>query len=301
MRKLPPLNALRAFESAARHLSFRRAAAELGVTPTAVSHQIRLLEDICAQPLFHRQPRPLRLTAAGTMLLPVLRNGFDSFAAAFAALGDAAPPRVLRVTTPNAFASRWLVPRLPLWQEAQPEIALEIIGTDRPLSIEAGEADVAIRYARRLPEGHAGEELFRDTYFPVCRPQLLAGGRPLAALRDMYGLPRIHYDWMKIDAETPTWHHWWKKARTLDTSLPRDAEACRLSFREEAHAIAAVLAGQGVAICSDVILAPELERGELVRAHELSLPGLGYYLLHRPDHPGRRMIALFAEWLHGVV
>jgi len=300
MRKLPPLNALRAFESAARHLSFRLAAIELGVTPTAISHQIRLLEDICAQPLFFRRPRPLRLTEAGNMLFPVLRGGFDSFTAAFAALCET-PHQVLRVTTPNAFASRWLVPRLPLWQEAQPEIALEIIGTDRTLSLESGEADVAIRYSRSMPDGCAGQELFRDTYFPVCRPHLLAAGKPLATPRDIYRLPRIHYDWMKIDPETPIWRHWWSKARALEPGLPHDAETCRLSFREEAHAIAAVLAGQGVAICSDVVLAPELEAGELVKAHELSLPGLGYYLLHRPDHPRKRVIALFAEWLHSVV
>jgi LysR family glycine cleavage system transcriptional activator len=300
MRKLPPLNALRAFESAARHLSFRLAAAELGVTPTAISHQIHLLEEICGQSLFHRRPRPLRLTKAGELLFPVLRNGFDSFSAALAGLPGAAGGETLRVTTPNAFASRWLVPRLPRWREVQPRIALEVIGTDRPLNLASEEADVAIRYARRMPTEHVAQELFRDSYFAICRAELLPQGKPLNQLADMCRLPRIHYDWMKNDAETPTWRRWWMKAREIEPGLPRDADACQLSFREEAHAIAAVLAGQGVAICSDIILAPELERGELVKAHMLSLPGLGFYLLRLPEHPRKHLIMLFADWLRSV-
>ena len=120
MRKLPPLGSLRAFEAAARRMSFRNAAAELGVTATAVSHQIRLLQDICGHPLFRR--RPLELTGAGERLLPVLRNGFDAFAIAMASVSADAGQRPLRVTSPNALASRWLVPRLPKWREKHPEI-----------------------------------------------------------------------------------------------------------------------------------------------------------------------------------
>ena len=302
MRKLPPLNALRAFESAARHLSFRLAAIELGVTPTAISHQIRSLEEICRQPLFRRRPRPLCLTPAGEILFPVLQHGFDSFATALASLSSgAAGGGRLRVTTPNAFASRWLVPRLPKWREIQSQIALEVIGTDRVLNLVSGEADVAIRYARRMPVDNSAQELFRDTYFPICRPELLPDRKPIAELADMCRLTRIHYDWMKSDAESPTWRRWWQAARELDSNLSRDAEACQLSFREEAHAIDAVLAGQGVAICSDVILAPELKRGDLVKAHELSLPGLGYYLLYLPEHTHKNTIMLFADWLRSVV
>jgi LysR family glycine cleavage system transcriptional activator len=300
MRKLPPLKALRAFESAARHMSFRLAAAELGVTPTAISHQISLLEESCGQALFRRRPRPLRLTAAGELLFPVLSNGFDSFAAALAGLSGGAAGETLRVTTPNAFASRWLVPRLPRWRDIEPRIALEVIGTDRTLNLATGEADLAIRYARRMPAEHVAQELFRDSYFPICRPELLPGGRPLHELADMCRLPRIHYDWMKADAESPTWRRWWRAARELDHGVPRDAEDCQLRFREEAHAIDAVLAGQGVAICSDIVLAPELERGELVKAHELSLPGLGYYLLHLPEHRHMPVIMQFADWLRSL-
>ncbi len=153
MRRLPPLGALRAFEAAARHRNFARAAAELGVTPTAISHQVRTLEQACGQALFRRRPRPLALTAAGARLLPVLSDGFDAFAHAVAALRPprAAPP--LRVTMPNAFAGQWLVPRLARWREAHPTVPLEVIGTNAVLDLRAGEADVAIRYARTPPVG----------------------------------------------------------------------------------------------------------------------------------------------------
>jgi LysR family glycine cleavage system transcriptional activator len=167
MRKLPPLATLRAFEAAARHMSFKDAATELCITPTAVSHQIRLLEESCGCKLFRRRPRPLALTSAGERLFPVLRDGLDAFATAFASLSEDQEDRPLRVTTPNAFASRWLIPRLPRWREAFPELPLEVIGTDALLDLRAGEADVAIRYARTAPTGFISREIFRDRFFPV--------------------------------------------------------------------------------------------------------------------------------------
>ena len=151
MRRLPPLASLRAFEAAARHLSFRQAAAELGVTPTAISHQIRQLEEACGVKLFQRRPRPLLLTSAGARLYPALRNGFDALASAVALLKEEDVQAPLRVTSPSAFASKWLVPQLPKWREGNPAIPLEIIGTDAVLDVRAGAADVAIRYARKPP------------------------------------------------------------------------------------------------------------------------------------------------------
>ena len=113
MKKLPPLIELRAFEAAARHLSFKEAATELGVTPTAISHQIRMLEQYCGIALFRRRPRPLSLTQSGARLFPVVRDGLDAFASTLAAIRRHGDRQPLRVTTTNAFASRWLVPRLP--------------------------------------------------------------------------------------------------------------------------------------------------------------------------------------------
>src|SRR3954470_21477120 len=151
MNKLPPLIELRAFDAAARHLSFKKAAAELGVTPTAISHQIRLLERYCGRALFRRRPRPLSLTEAGARLFPIIRDGLGAFSAAIATIQRDRDKQRLRVTTTNAFASRWLVPRLPRWRKVRPNAPLEVIGTDGILDLHAGDADVAIRYARRLP------------------------------------------------------------------------------------------------------------------------------------------------------
>jgi LysR family transcriptional regulator, glycine cleavage system transcriptional activator len=166
VRRLPPLGTLRAFEAAARHLSFKEAAKELALTPTAISHQIRLLEEYWGETLFRRRPRPLALSNAGARLFPAIRDGFDVFASALASLGGEAEAKPLRVTTTSSFASRWLVPRLSLWREVHSDIALSIIGVDRVVKLDADEADLAIRYARSAPHG-ASHEIFRDQFYPV--------------------------------------------------------------------------------------------------------------------------------------
>ena len=213
MQKLPPLIELRAFDAAARHLSFKKAAAELGVTPTAISHQIRLLERYCGRALFRRRPRPLSLTEAGARLFPAIRGGLEGFAAAIAAVKRDGDQQPLRVTTTNAFASRWLVPRLPAWRKLHPDAPLEVIGTDSVLDLHAGDGDVAIRYAtsraradgrdrRGSPQRHVLARLqsalaFNRAPEATCRPRkarsrsTAIGRRPIASRppgRD--GLPR---------------------------------------------------------------------------------------------------------------
>jgi biotin operon repressor len=138
MRKLAPLRALHAFEAAARHHSFAATAKELGVTPTAISHQIRQLEEACGIKLFQRRPRPLLLSSAGARLYPALCNGFDALASAVALLAEEDVQAPLRVTSPSAFASKWLVPQLPKWREENPTAPLEIIGTDAGARCESG-------------------------------------------------------------------------------------------------------------------------------------------------------------------
>lgn len=269
---------------------------------TAISHQIRLLEDICGQALFRRRPRPLALTGAGERLFPVIRNGFDAFAAAIASASPGVGQRPLRVTCPNAFASRWLVPRLPKWREEQPTVPLEIIGTDAVLDLRAGNADVAIRYARRMPLDLAAQEIFRDTFFPVCSPELLAKAtRYIERAADLLHYPLIHFDWMNRDHEAPTWSRWLAAARSVDPGIKDTNKAWDLSFREELHAIDAVAAGQGIAICSDVVVSRELKSGALVKAHALSLPGYGFYLVSVPNHPQRSNIEAFSAWMRSVV
>ncbi len=279
-------------------MSFKEAAAELGVTPTAISHQVRLLEDICGQRLFQRRPRPLVLTRAGERLFPALRTGFDAFTSAIASISALAEERPLRVTAPNAFASRWLVPRLGKWRLARPDVPLEVIGTDEVLDLRSGECDVAIRYARRMPMDLAAEELCRDRFGPICSPALLGADR-IESAADLIRYPLVHFDWLGWDRDAPTWRLWLTAAGSDDAGLAAvDARgrACDLRFREELHAIDAVVAGQGIAILSDVVVSHEIKRRRLVKAHSLTLPGYGFYIVHLPGHPRESAIQNFSAW-----
>jgi LysR family glycine cleavage system transcriptional activator len=297
MNKLPPLIELRAFDAAARHLSFKKAASELGVTPTAISHQIRQLERYCGRALFRRRPRPLTLTEAGARLFPIIRDGLETFVTAFAAVrrdGDAQP---FRVTTTNAFASRWLVPRLPRWRNARPNAPLEVIGTDGVLDLDAGDADVAIRYARNMPTDGITKEFLSDSFWPVCSPELSPGLKRAAGLR---GHVLVHCYWSPSDLEAPTWQRWLAAAKRKWRDVPDLKDMDHLSFREELHAIEAVIAGQGIGIFSDVLVARELVAGTLVRPFDCSLPGYRFYVVRTSGHPREKIIQNFATWLQSV-
>jgi LysR family transcriptional regulator, glycine cleavage system transcriptional activator len=301
MEKLPPLVELRAFEAAARHLSFKKAAAELGVTPTAVSHQIRLLERYCGRALFRRRPRPLSLTDAGARLFPPVRRGLETFAAAIAGVMRDGNRRPLRVTTTNAFASRWLVPRLPAWGKLHPEAPLDVIGTDSVLDLKAGEGDFAIRYAttRVAPTDGIAEELLRDTFWPVCNPRLLSSSQ-LRRPADLRSHVLVHAYWSPSDRDPPTWQKWLTLARRRWRHVPGFKDLQHLSFREELHAIEAVIAGQGIGIFSDVLVGQELASGTLVKAFELSLPGYCFSVVRRRSHPREKTIKAFSTWLQSV-
>ena len=300
MKRLPPLTELRAFEAAARHLSFQAAAGELGVTPTAISHQIRLLEEHCGQKLFRRRPRPLSLTAAGEQLFPVLRDGFADFSDALASIRDGAAARPLRVTATNAFAARWLVPQLPRWRRAHPDLPLDIAGTDAVLRLEANEADVAIRYARTSPKDGASLELLRDRFHVIGAPCLVGRSRKPRDPATLARLPLIEAEWSPADRLAPTWARWEAVARETHRKLPSLAGRIALRFREELHAIDAVIAGQGIALLSDVLVGRELADGTLVRLSEIVLPGYGFYAVWRPEHRRATAIAAFTTWLQAM-
>lgn len=299
MNKLPPLIELRAFDAAARHLSFKKAAAELGVTPTAISHQIRLLERYCGRALFRRRPRPLSLTEAGARLFPIVRDGLEAFVTAFAAVKRDGDTQPLRVTTTNAFASRWLVPRLPRWRKLRPNAPLDVIGTDGVLDLHAGDADVAIRYARTLPTDGIAKEFLGDSFWPVCSPELLNSGLKRAA--GLRGQVLVHCWWSPSDLGAPTWQRWLAAARRKWRDVPQPKDMDHLSFREELHAIEAVIAGQGIGIFSDVLVARELAAGTLVRPLKLCLPGYRFYLVRSPGHPREKTIQAFATWLQSAI
>ena len=296
MRKLPPLTELRALEAAARHLSFRLAAAELGVTPTAISHQLKLLERHCGQSLFRRRPRPLALTRAGQQLFPVVRDGFETFAEALSKIRSGGASGRLSLTATNAFTARWLVPRLPNWREIYPRLKLDIIGTDAVIDLEAGDADVAIRYARKPPTVGPSFELFRDEFYAVASPKLVGDLRRSLSPAELGRLPLIEAEWPPADSDAPRWQRWQRVASRRHRSVPDIATLPSLSFREELHAIEAAIAGQGIAICSNILVRPELASGALVPVSRIKLPGYGFYIVHRPEHPKMDLIKSFINW-----
>jgi LysR family glycine cleavage system transcriptional activator len=282
-------------------MSFARAARELGVTPTAISHQIRLLEEFLGEPLFHRRPRPLRLTEVGARLFPPIRDGMNAFAESLAALRADQDPVRLRVTTTNAFASRWLIPRLASWRQIHPNAELEVIGTDSVLDLEAGEADLAIRYMHAPPERLQSEELFRDTFVAACSPSILSGRAPITDFRELSRYTLINCYWSPADPNAPTWARWLDWAREASLPAPDLSELKLLSFREELHGIDAAVAGQGIIIISDALIAQELRAGALIKAMAMTRPGFGFYLVAAPVHSNRRLIRAFSDWVRSVV
>lgn len=301
MEMLPPLVELRAFDAAARHLSFKKAAEELHVTPTAISHQIRLLERYCGCALFRRRPRPLSLTDAGARLFPAVRGGLEAFAAAIGAIKREGDQQPLRVTTTNAFASRWLVPRLPGWAKLHPGTPLEVIGTDSVLDLRAGDGDVAIRYAtsRTVPTDGIADELLCDMFWPVCSPRLRSSGH-LKRPADLKKHVLVHCYWQPADRDPPTWQKWLAVARRKWRDTPEFEDMQHLSFREELHAIEAVIAGQGIGVFSDVLVARELAAGTLVKAFDLSLAGYAFYVVRRAGHPREKAIQVFSAWVQSA-
>jgi LysR family glycine cleavage system transcriptional activator len=298
MPRLPPLTELRVFEAAARLGSFQRAAVELSVTPTAVSHQVRLLERSLGVALFRRRPRPMTLTDAGARLLPGISDGLAAFARAVELVRATAADAPLTVTTTNAFAARWLIPRLPDWRERHPDLPLQVIGTDSVVDLHAGEAQLAIRYARLPPEGLVSDKLCEDRHWPACAPTVVptAGRRKVIDLR---GRTLIHAAWLPEDDAAPTWKQWLSAARVAGQSVPEWSAMKHLTFREEAHAIEAAIAGQGLAMCSDVLVAREFANGRLVRFSTLSLPGYGFFVVSLPELALDRRVLASGNGLQG--
>lgn len=213
-RRLPPLHALRAFEAAARHLSVKKAAAELAVTPTAVSHHIRVLEDALGVRLFERHARHIALTAYGRDLYPALREGFDKFADAISRLKAGKLRTVVTWSATFAFTARWLAPRVPAFHRDNPGMDLRLHASDEPVDLRSGIADAAIRYGRGEYEGYAAETLFEDAYAPVCSPRLR-----LREPRDLAKHTMIHFEWRRRRREDATWDRWLRAARVPDAQI----------------------------------------------------------------------------------
>ncbi|MBX3560477.1 MAG: LysR family transcriptional regulator [Sphingomonas sp.] len=290
MRQLPPLAALRAFEAAARHLSFKRAAAELGVTPTAISHQVRLLEEVLALKLFDRGVREVALTPAGQQLFPALRDGFDTIAGALAALRKPGR-RMLTLTALRTFAEYRLVPRIEAFREANPGLDLRLHASESVLDLTAGEADAAVRYGRGPFPGLVSEPLYTERFAPLCSPSL--GLERPEQLADM---PLLHSEWQRQGPHVPSWARWGEEAGLRGIDWRRGTV-----FTDESHAVQAAIAGKGVALLSPVMLAGEIARGLLVEPFGPNLPGLDFHFVHSGDPRRAGDMAALRAWLGDAI
>lgn len=289
MRKLPPLGALRVFEAAARRLSFKDAADELNVTPTAVSHQIRQLEETLGTKLFERGTRQVRLTASGHQLFPPLRDGLDSFERAIEALRRSQGARVATLSSTVAFMARRLAPRAGSFRDAYPDWTLRLDASNKPVDLDT-EADAAIRYGGGRYPGLLVEPLFQDRFAPVCVPHLAP-----TAKKDLHNATLVHFEWgpaARDDERAPVWRHWLERA-----GLPGIDPEAGLSFTDEIHAVQATVAGQGIGLLSLTLVADELASGVLVQPFELSLESYRYDLVYSPRAAERPATLLLREWV----
>jgi LysR family transcriptional regulator, glycine cleavage system transcriptional activator len=291
-RRLPPLNALRAFEAAARLGSFVAAAAELRVSAAAVSQQVRRLERYLDTPLFQRLARGLVLTEHGRDYLPELSAGFDLLGESTTRLRAKRADGVLTLTALAAFANGWLLPRLHRFRERAPRIDL-VLRTSRTLAdFRRDDVDLAIRFAPSPGRGLHGELLCHEELFPVASPQLFGGGRVPDTLTALAAYPLLH----DVDAhpEQP-WMSWraWLERGGVDS-----APAARgLQFTDSIVLIGAAVAGLGVALGRAPHIAPLLERGQLLRATQDSwLSPWSYFLVAPAAHFRRPAVRAFVDW-----
>jgi LysR family glycine cleavage system transcriptional activator len=291
-RRLPPLNALRAFEAAARHLSFTKAAEELNVTPGAISHQIKGLEAVIGQPLFHRRTRALLLSEIGQRALPALRDGFDLLAEGAAVMTRRADLGVLTISTTPSTAGRWLVPRLDDFYTAHPGIDIHLHATLDVVDFARDDIDAAIRYGGgRYPGLHA-TLLAEDVIAPVCSPALLDGPYPLRTPDDLRHHHLIHTEFHGI---YPTWDMWLRAAGVTGIDSRRGSR-----FMLSELAVRAAIEGMGVALGNQLIVVDDLAAGRLVKPFDPALSfrsDFAYYFVCPQGRQDDPQIAAFRDWL----
>src|SRR5271166_1233088 len=291
--RLPPLNALRAFEAVARRLSFARAAEDLHVTKAAVAQQVRLLEQEIGAPLVERSGRGLALTEAGAAGAPGLAEGFAALARAARAMREAKGRRFLVINSSASFASTWLVGRIGRFKALHPDIDVLLDANPIDDALESTAADALIRWGAGDFPGLAVTLLFKEYVFPVCSPVLAASDNPLRAPADLRRHTLLHLEWSAAYPSWPTWPDWLKAAGAGDVEARHG-----VWFNNMAMAIRAAAQGQGVALSSFAIAADELAAGRLVAPFSMSVKTpFGYYLLCRPEEAGAPRIKALREFL----
>ncbi|WP_207537645.1 transcriptional regulator GcvA [Sabulicella rubraurantiaca] len=286
LRRLPPLNAIRAFEAAARSESFTRAAEELCVTPGAVSHQVKALEQSLGVRLFLRERQRLSLTEAGREYLAVTRDALDRIALGTARLVQRQTSGILTVSTSPDFAAKWLVNRLGRFAETHPEIDLRVSASAHHVDLSRGEVDLAVRHGDGNWPGLHVVRLCSERLFPVCSPKLFSGRKRITTPSDLLRLPLLRLE------DERTWARWFSAAGVREP-VPRGPVLNQASML-----IDAAVDGQGVALARTALVAWDLIQGRLVRPVDVSLPMANTYWVVCPsavaDVP---RIATFRDWL----
>lgn len=290
---LPSLNGLRAFEAAARHLSFTRAAAELNVTQTAISHTIHRLEEQLGVQLFIRRNRALLLTREAQAYVPAIRAAFEDLRQATARLQRPERDGMLTVSTTASLAAKWLVSRVAAFQEANPAIEVRITTSAHLVDFQREAVDMAVRYGRGVWPGLRAQWLMAEDIFPVCSPALLTSSHPLRTPADLADQTLLHATVSREDWQL------WLTAAGLPVELARRRG---LSFDQTFMAIQAAVDGRGVALGRTPFVEDDIAAGRLIVPFDVVLPAdAGFYVVAPDETADTPKIALFRQWLLGSV
>ena len=286
-RRLPPLNALRAFEAAGRHLSFKRAAAELHVTQAAVSHQVRALEAQLHVALFVRLHRALRLTPAGARYLPALSEAFDRLHDASLTVRARPARQRLVLSTVPSFGANWLVPRLGAFRKRHRDVDLVVLSSSELVDFARDPVDVGVRFGLGRYPGVRAELLFGEEYLPVASPRLLRGRKALRRPADLRRHTLLH------DESHDAWRAWLAAAGADGVDPERG-----VVFSDSSQLVSAAAAGQGVALARKLLAAPYLRSRRLVRAFKGSVRAeFAYYVVCAEGRADEPAIRAFREWV----
>ena len=305
--RLPPLNALKAFEATARNLSVKRAAVELNVTSAAVSHQIRALEEYLGVQLFRRYNRALEMTDVAKAALPKLGEGFDCMAQAVTILRSQQGGGALTVSSAPSFASRWLMPRLHRFIAGHPEIDVRISARMRRVSVDGkgdvaeratldawlADSDVAILYGRGHVSGLLIERLLDLSITPICSPKLLTGDNPLRSGEDLRHHLLLHDDTGELYDNEPFWGLWLREAGIKGVDANKGPH-----FSHSVLAFEAAIDAVGILASMPALAAEDLASGKLITPFDLSvkLPD-GYYMACGEHADERPAVAAFRSWM----
>jgi LysR family glycine cleavage system transcriptional activator len=294
-RPMPPLNALKAFEATARHLSFTKAAAELHVTPAALSHQIRGLEDLLGLKLFFRRARAIELTDAARLIYPGIQTGFESLRRAVERLEPSRQDRVLVVSATPGLTAKWLAPKLYRFLAEHPDIDTRVAASSAYVNFAADGVDVGIRLSSgNHPELYV-EKLSDEWLLPLCSPKLLDGAHPLRSPKDL-----VHFTLIQVDLPgvVPTWSDWFQMAGVDGIDSTR---GLRLNVAD--HALDAASESAGVVLAYKLVASRDIGLGRLIVPFgpEIPLPGRSYFFVCQKGHEKRAPVKAFRDWVFAEI